>query len=650
MWCLVGGRRLASRAAAAPPLRPGARLATRSSPRDWGALYLRLEAYREAEGHCAVPARFVAADGTKLGQWGVRQRQAHKAGKMSLERVERLEAVAFVWDPLVKFDHMWDTNFELLQAYRAAHGNSAVPQKFAAADGTMLRQWVFSQRASYKAGKMSLKHVERLEAVAFVWDPLADGWDTRFEALQAYRVSHGNWNVPDSFVAADGTKLGKWVATQRHSYKAGKMSPERIDRLEAAGFVWSVLADGWDAYFELLTAYHAAHGDCAVPTKFAAADGTKLGPWVATQRQAYKAGYIRTEHIDRLEVAGFVWTVRPGWDAHFELLEIYHVSHGDCNMPDSFVAANGTKLGKWVSKQRLTYKAGELSPERVERLEAVKFVWDPLADGWDAHFEALLAYRAAHGGCAVPKIFAAADGTKLGLWVNTQRKSYKAGNMCTERVERLEAVAFVWSVPAGGWDAHFEALQAYRASHGDCAVLVRFVATDGTKLGSWAATQRKAHHAGKMSLKHVERLETVAFVWDPLADGWDAHFELLQAYRAAHCDCTVPARFIAADGTKLGQWVMRQRQAYHAGKMSLKHVERLEAVKFVWDPLSDGWDAHFELLQAYRAAHGDCAVPRYCVAADGTKLGRWVDRQRKARKAGKLSAERVERLEAVAFA
>jgi len=257
--------------------------------------------------------------------------------------------------------------------------------------------------------------------------------------------------VPNRFAAADGTKLGLWVNRQRTAFKAGKLTPERNARLEAAGFVWDVLAEAWDAHFELLTAYHAAHGDCAVPQTFATADGTKLGEWVNRQRLACKAGELSPEHAKRLEAVAFVWDVlADGWDAHFELLHAYRKAHGDIAVLQNFVVADGTQLGQWVHTQQKAYKAGELSPERAKRLEAVAFVWDVPADGWDAYVEQLIAYRAAHGDCIVPYTFAAADGTKLGEWVSTQRKAYKAGELSPERVHQLEAVGFAWRVGRGG--------------------------------------------------------------------------------------------------------------------------------------------------------------------------------------------------------
>ncbi|KAJ1450291.1 helicase associated domain-containing protein, partial [Pelagophyceae sp. CCMP2097] len=466
------------------------------------------------------------------------------------------------------------------------------------------------------------------------------GWNAHFDQLAPERAQHGDSVVPTKFVAADGNKLGSWTSTQRLARKAGKLSAERIERLESVGFVWDTPATDWNAHFDQLAAYRAAEGHSVVPTKFVTADGNKLGSWVSMQQLARKEGKLSPERIERLEAVGF-------------LLQDYRAEHGHCDVPVRFVAADGIMLGYWVQQQRRIYKTGELSPERFLRLKAVGFVWNPLASMWDANFEALTAYLAAHGNCAVPQTFAAADGTNLGAWVSRLRQAYKAGELSPERIERLEAVVFVWRVPFRsatlGWDKTFELLQAYCEANGHCAVPDTFVAADGTKLGQWVAWQRSVHKAGKLSAERVERLEAVEFVWRSpvgLAAAWDAHFELLAAYHAAHGNCVMPSNFVAADGTKLGSWVDRQRTAHHTGKLSAERVERLKAVAFVWKVRVDGWDAHFELLGAYHAAHGDCALPYLFVAADGTKLGWWVSTQRRAHKADGLSPERAERLEA----
>ena len=66
-------------------------------------------------------------------------------------------------------------------------------------------------------------------------------------------------------------RLGYWVSTQRAEYKkfqAGEtsgMTAERIQRLEAEGFVWNQLDDLWDTRFSELEEYKQEHGHCNVP-------------------------------------------------------------------------------------------------------------------------------------------------------------------------------------------------------------------------------------------------------------------------------------------------------------------------------------------------------------------------------------------------
>mmetsp|Transcript_28005 Transcript_28005/g.99574 ORF Transcript_28005/g.99574 Transcript_28005/m.99574 type:complete len:348 (-) Transcript_28005:147-1190(-) len=219
----------------------------------------------------------------------------------------------------------------------------------------------------------------------------------------------------------------------------GGVKPRLLGALLAAGC--------WEAQYDRLADYTALHGDCLVPTRFVAADGTRLGQWVNVQRKAQKAGKLSPSRFDRLEAIGFVWAVLAGgWEANFEALQTYIKTHGNAGVPDSYVTNDGIKLGQWTREQRKVHTAGEMSPGRAERLEAVSFAWRVLADGWDANFEALKKYHEAHATSVVPRSFVAFDGTKLGQWVTTQRQARKAGEMSTDRVERLDKVGFVWRV------------------------------------------------------------------------------------------------------------------------------------------------------------------------------------------------------------
>ena len=105
-----------------------------------------------------------------------------------------------------------------------------------------------------------------------------------------------------------------------------------------------------------------------------------------------------------------------------------------------------------------------MSDEEVERMEALGVAWDPLAEQWERMFGLLQAFREREGHANVPKRHEE-DGEKLGEWLRTQRKRYKARGlseaerkrlsasaMSDEEVERMEALGVAWL-----WDARSHA-------------------------------------------------------------------------------------------------------------------------------------------------------------------------------------------------
>ena len=120
------------------------------------------------------------------------------------------------------------------------------------------------------------------------------------------------WPVPATYRAADGYRLGQWVAVQRGVYTRGDLSPERVTRLEALdGWSWDLLAAQWEEGYAALRAYVDEQGTARVPDGHRTADGYGLGQWVRTQRGAYTGGDMDSERITRLEALdGWVWKVQ----------------------------------------------------------------------------------------------------------------------------------------------------------------------------------------------------------------------------------------------------------------------------------------------------------------------------------------------------
>jgi len=233
--------------------------------------------------------------------WVNTQRQAKRAGTLSEERIKRLNALGFVWDPI---DAVWEQRFAELVAYKAQDGDCHVPNKYP--ENPALGVWVNNQRGRKRAGTLSQERIKRLDALGCVWDPFDVVWEQRFAELVAYKTQHGDCRVPAKY--PENSALGVWVNTQRAQKRAGTLSKERSDRLDALGFVWEPQDADWEERFAELVAYKTQHGDCHVPRKYP--ENPALGVWVNNQRAAKRAGTLSKKRIARLNALGFVWDLR----------------------------------------------------------------------------------------------------------------------------------------------------------------------------------------------------------------------------------------------------------------------------------------------------------------------------------------------------
>jgi hypothetical protein len=288
----------------------------------------------------------------------------NKTGRLSKKKVQKLNDARSVSYP----EAQWSLRYEEFTQYIKEHGNALVPKRYE--KNAALGMWVLRQRQEYKAGRLSKKKVQKLNDAGFVWDPNEDHWLERFEELEKYVREHGNALVHHRYKKNEA--LGMWVSHQRRQYKGGKLSEEKIQKLEIAGFVWDPLEAQWLERYNELKAYVKEHGDALVPKRYK--KHPALVEWIFTQRRFYKFGKLSADRIQKLEAVGFVWDARKGlWLERHEELGQYVKKHGNALVPDKY--KENQALSTWVHTQRQEYKAGRLAKKRVQMLEALGFVW-----------------------------------------------------------------------------------------------------------------------------------------------------------------------------------------------------------------------------------------------------------------------------------
>ena len=390
--------------------------------------------------------------------------------------------------------------------------------------------------------------------------------------------------------------------------------------------------ESWEFWFGLLKSYKFEFGDCEVSSEFKYHE-YNLGSWVHVQRVAENK--LAPEKFIRLDELGFLWNPRSvEWEKAFLHLVNYKKEFGNCWVS---VAAQycDYKLGAWVSRQRSHSR--RLTPQQIDRLDELGFIWNVLDFQWETGFNHLIAYKKEFGNCRVTLV-GEYNGYKLRSWVGTQRST--KGKLTIEQVSRLDGLGFVWDAHGQAWEEGFNYLLAYKEEVGDCLVKDKLVYQDFS-LGSWVSSQRSKKDT--LTLEQLSRLNQLGFIWDARENLWETGYKYLVAYQEEFGDCLVTIKGQYCD-YKLGIWVSNQRVKKET--MSLERRNRLNKIGFVWDLLDYQWEEGFECLGAYKEAFGDCLVSS-SFKLKNYNLGGWVLRQRKS--LDELSSERCFRLNKVGF-
>lgn len=140
----------------------------------WSHRFKELLQFHREFGHSAVPHTYPR--NPQLARWVKRQRRQYKLRRdgrpstMTLERLQLLDSVGFVWD---SHDVNWREKLSALDAFRHDHGHCNVPSNYS---DKKLATWVKCQRRQYKlhvdkkASAMTEERIHELARRGFEWE------------------------------------------------------------------------------------------------------------------------------------------------------------------------------------------------------------------------------------------------------------------------------------------------------------------------------------------------------------------------------------------------------------------------------------------------------------------------------------------------
>ena len=411
----------------------------------------------------------------------------------------------------------------------------------------------------------------------------------------------------------------------------------------------------WEVLCQAAADAAAKEGTLELPRSYTIHSGVPVGKWLELQRQVQagqRPGRLTAEQAAKLEKLGIRWNHRleAAWEKGFASAQKYRTEHGDLLVPMRYRDKNDFALGEWIVYNRQRYLGGNLTQNRIERLEAIGMVWSTSNDLWEQNYAAATQYYLEHGDLEVPIKYETPSGFGLGVWLGAQRAAHKAGELPQEQVERLDALGMDWTNRNDRkWMSLYDVAAAYYHEHGNLNVPSEYVTPDGVLLGKWVARQRYAYlnpdrSSARVTPERKVLLDKLGMVWEKY-DPWQERYDLALAYKTEHGDLEIPSVYKTADGVWLGSWVSRQRQALNSGSSALSS-ERRKLLRTLFkgerrpsDPAADhgtvreaNWERNFRSAARYARKYKHLLVPASYVDSDGVRLGVWVSNLRAARK------------------
>jgi Helicase associated domain len=346
-------------------------------------------------------------------------------------------------------------------------------------------------------------------------------WQSNFERLAQYvKEQQQSKTTPATTSASlvnsapyprDDPGLRAWLDRQRHTLRQQKRQmkqqrrtddeddnsqelsatiQDRIEKLESLGYSLSPREDNWESKFQQLQDFANERGgrfpyDCSLDDLSSPSERSLLW-WCRFQRTSYKR-FVQDED-------------------HHAPAAVNEAA------PTDGVGSNDTTK---PSRHAL------LTKERLAKLEAIGFRFDPFEETWNRRYRELIAYCRHHGNCRVPADYPANQ--CLAVWVGEQRYHYKKfreqrpNSMTAHRIELLNEIGFEWNVFDAQWNRKYERLREHIRMDGPRRVLS--TTKHDREVHNWTKQQLQLYRAkvrGKtnsLTDEREEKLKALGFPW-----------------------------------------------------------------------------------------------------------------------------------------
>ena len=124
------------------------------------------------------------------------------------------------------------------EKYYNSHGSLRMKRNYITESGIALGVWVGTQKTH--KDKLSEEQIRKLDSIDMDWKSIADRkWENNYKEVLEYYEENGDINkLPSWLYSKTGVNLASWIRTQRGQYRKGKLSVNRVAKLEKINITW----------------------------------------------------------------------------------------------------------------------------------------------------------------------------------------------------------------------------------------------------------------------------------------------------------------------------------------------------------------------------------------------------------------------------
>ncbi len=409
-----------------------------------------------------------------LGEFVHNLRTGYQHGALTEDRKKVLKDLGFTFvtnKGRKNYMNKWDTTFEELKRYKAKHGTIDIPASDTS--NASLAGWITLQRRYQRDKTLKKDRYEKLKALGLVFGantPQRNSWESQYQDIVDFKEEHGHLKIPTNY--EKNPSLYYWIGTQRQTYKNGKLTEERIQKLIELGIDLEIQKSRektkgrtgpsflspseFERCLASLIKYKEEHGDCNVSQR---EEKDRLGPFCHYMRYYQKQGKLSAEQTKKLSDIGFSFNVIDArWSEKYEEMVAFKEEHGNCVLPLDH------SLYAWTMYQKQAFKSGKLAQDRIDLLRKIDFNFDRpsrksvgealspmatekvdrdeyLSELWEKSYNELVEYKEKYGNCKIPVNYAA--NPSLGGWAFAQRMAHKKSKLSEERVQKLTEIGLL---------------------------------------------------------------------------------------------------------------------------------------------------------------------------------------------------------------